>query len=287
MKKLAVMLGVLLSAPTVHAENDWFEINTPLSQAHQHLLTGELPSMFDSMVEVWQNGDSGNLSEHLNALMLQGLELDCGKSFTTTPLPEWLKSITIRRIEIQSPGRDAYQFIIDVSSVEDIKDIYIKQWVDKAPAGESSLSKIESDGVTTYIRRYNVPQNLEPGLYRISAVRADGTEWSQWVILEQPEANHSVHWVSKDEWKVEKSTIPNSFCPLPKLNISLYSFDEGKYAEIWHNAYESNYPLELPRNVETPNRYILAVSMNYLRWQGSILIEQSQVISKTYDVTND
>jgi hypothetical protein len=287
MKKRALILGVLLSTPTVYAENDWFERNTPLSKAHQSLLMGEMGSMFDSMVEVWQTSESNNISQHLNNLLLQGLEIDCGKGLTNSALPEWLKSITIRRIEIQSPGRDAYQFIIDVASIEDIKDVYIKRWVDRVPSRESSLSKIQSDGVTTYIRRYNISKNLEPGLYRISAIRADGTEWSQWIILEEPKSNHSVHWVSKDEWKVEKTALPNSFCPLPKLNVSLYSFEEGKYAEVWHNAYESKYPESLPRNTIDPNRYILAVSMNYLRWQGPILIEQSQVISKTYDLIND
>ncbi|QTG90682.1 DUF2861 family protein, partial [Vibrio furnissii] len=33
------------------------------------------------------------------------------------------------------------------------------------------------------------------------------------------------------------------------------------------------------------DRYVLAVSMTHQRWQGPITIEQSQVISKTYDVS--
>ncbi len=287
MKKFALILGVLSGVSDLAVANDWFERSTPLTQAHQHLLMGQLPDMFNSLIEVWQDSKSANLNNHLNALMLQGLELDCGKSLSPDPLPEWIKSVTIRRIEIQSPGRDAYQFIIEVASNSDVKDIYIKKWVDKYPSRETSLSIIKSDNVTTHVRRYNVAHKLEPGLYRLSIVRADDSVWSQWIILEETKSNHSVHWTSKDEWKVEKSALPNSLCPLPKLNVSLYSFDEGKYAEIWHNAYESNYPETLPRNVAEPDRYILAVSMNYLRWQGPILIEQSQVISKTYDVTSD
>lgn len=279
-------MGVLLSTPSF-AAYDWFERSTPLSQAHQHLLTGQLSTMFESMIEVWQNSKSVGLNNHLNDLIIQGLELDCGKTLTKAPFPEWIKSVVIRRIEIQSPGRDAYQFIIDVTSNFAIKDINIKKWVDKTPSRETSWSVIPSDNVTTYVRRYNITHKLEAGLYRLNIERGDGTVWSQWVIFEEPKNNHSVHWTSKDEWKVEKSALPNSFCPLPKLNISLYSFAEGKYAEMWHNAYESNYPESLPRNIVSPDRYILAVSMNYLRWQGPILIEQSQVISKTYDVTND
>lgn len=287
MKKAVLTLGMLISMPGFSASSDWFEQNTPLTQAHQHLLTGKLANMFDSLIELWQGSKSSNVKNHLNDVLLQGLELDCGKGFSTTALPEWIKSVTIRRIEIQSPGRDTYQFIVDVASSAELKDVAIHQWVDKVPSRENSMSTLSSDGVTTYVRRYNLAHKLEVGLYRLNVTRSDGTIWSQWVILESPKSNHTVHWTSKDEWVVEKSALPNSFCPLPKLNVSLYSFDTGKYAEIWHNAYESNYPQTLPRNIVETNRYILAVSMNYLRWQGPILIEQSQVISKTYDVTND
>lgn len=287
MKKVIVVLGMLMSIPSYSANTEWFEQNSSLTQAHQHLLTGKLPNMFDSLTELWQGSKSANVKAHLNEVLLQGLELDCGKGFSTSQLPEWIKSVTIRRIEIQSPGRDTYQFIADVGSLVQLKDISINQWFDKVPSRESSISTINGDGVTTYVRRYNLSHKLDIGLYRLNVTREDGTVWSQWVILENPKSNHTVHWTSKDEWVVEKSALPNSFCPLPKLNVSLYSFDTGKYAEIWHDAYESNYPQTLPRNIVEPNRYILAVSMNYLRWQGPILIEQSQVISKTYDVTND
>lgn len=287
MKRAVFTLGMLISMPGFSANNDWFQQNTPLTQAHQHLLSGNLANMFDSLIELWQGSKSTNVKNHLNDVLLQGLELDCGKGFSTKPLTEWIKSVTIRRIEIQSPGRDTYQFIVDVASTSELKDVSIHQWVDKVPSRENSMSTISSDGVTTYIRRYNLSHKLAVGLYRLNVTQNDGTAWSQWVILDNPKANHTVHWTSKDEWVVEKSALPNSFCPLPKLNVSLYSFDSGKYAEIWHNAYESNYPQTLPRNIVEANRYILAVSMNYLRWQGPILIEQSQVISKTYDVTND
>ncbi len=287
MKRAVFTLGMLISMPGFSSSNDWFQQNTPLTQAHQHLLSGNLGNMFDSLIELWQGSKSTNVKNHLNDLLLQGLELDCGKGFSTKPLPEWIKSVTIRRIEIQSPGRDTYQFIVDVGSTAELQDVSIHQWVDKVPSRENSMSTISSDGVTTYIRRYNLSHKLAVGLYRLNVTQNDGTTWSQWVILDDPKSNHTVHWTSKDEWVVEKSALPNSFCPLPKLNVSLYSFDSGKYAEIWHNAYESNYPQTLPRNIVEANRYILAVSMNYLRWQGPILIEQSQVISKTYDLTND
>lgn len=49
---------------------DWFEQNTPLTQAHQHLLEDNLPGMFESLVEVWQSSPTDTLKEHLNSLLI-------------------------------------------------------------------------------------------------------------------------------------------------------------------------------------------------------------------------
>jgi hypothetical protein len=54
---------------------------------------------------------------------------------------------------------------------------------------------------------------------------------------------------------------------------------------VWSKEYESDYPTNLEATDLSPDRYILAVSMTHLRWQGPISIEQSQVISKTYDIS--
>ncbi len=50
---LPVVLSLLLVKP-VHA-TDWFQSNTPLTQAHQHLLEDDLGGMFNSLVELWQS----------------------------------------------------------------------------------------------------------------------------------------------------------------------------------------------------------------------------------------
>ncbi|WP_140136148.1 DUF2861 family protein, partial [Vibrio parahaemolyticus] len=37
-----------------------------------------------------------------------------------------------------------------------------------------------------------------------------------------------------------------------------------------------------------PNdRYVLAVSINSRRWQGDIIVEQAQTISRTYDLSQE
>ncbi len=48
------LTGMLLSTPAFADPTGWFEKNTPLTQAHQHLLNNDLESMFSSLVEVWQ-----------------------------------------------------------------------------------------------------------------------------------------------------------------------------------------------------------------------------------------
>ncbi|SHF50129.1 DUF2861 family protein [Vibrio gazogenes] len=287
-KKNFFLLGVLICAPNYSVYANWFERNTPLTQAHEHLLENDLPKMFSSLVEVWQNAKSNHLSSHLNDLLLQSLSADCGKSLERGPFPDWIKSLAVRRVEIQSPGRDAFQLLIDMVTTSQIGEISFTRWVDHSISLDSSFSQTGSDDVTnelTYVKRYNLNNRLPMGLYRLIVSRKNGESWSSWVILDNPKTYHTIHWRSKEQWRVEKTAIPNRYCPLPKMKVSAYSYHSGKYSEVWKQTYESNYPGELPPNTLEPGRYVLAVSMNHQRWQGPITIEQSQVISKTYDVS--
>ncbi|MDC0612609.1 DUF2861 family protein [Vibrio sp.] len=272
-----------------YANSAWFEKNTPLTQAHQHLLNNQLPAMFDSLVEVWQSQHSVSLNDHLNSLLRQSLNVDCGKSLSEQPFPDWVKSITIRAIEIQSPGREAHQVIVDTVTNNEIKDISLTKWVNSSISQDASFNQLNSDGVNkgefAYIKRYNLTSPLDIGLYRLIVTKDDSTSWSTWVILDQTSDEHSVHWIAKDQWNVKKTAIPNPYCPLPKLNVSVYQYVDGKYQERWHKSYDSDYPSILESNNLPPNRYVLAVSMNHQRWQGPIAIERSQVISKTYDIS--
>lgn len=287
MLRLLPIIGALaISAPSHSKEAPWFESNTPLTQAHKHLLNDDLPAMFSSLVEVWQLEKNHTLIPHLNELFLQSLELDCGKGLDTKPLPDWLKSVTVRRSDLQSPGRDSYRANIDVESNKQIKDISLSKWVSKTLSTDNSLSQTEvSDSVTKYSKRYNLNSKMKMGLYRIDVTAVDQTSWSSWLVLGEPKAKVSVRWQSKDQWKVEKNALLNPHCPLPKLETALYDFVDGKYNRVWNASYESDYPNSLDANVVEPGRYVLAVSVNHSRWQGPIIVEQSQIISKTYDVS--
>ncbi|MCA2017455.1 DUF2861 family protein [Vibrio tritonius] len=291
MKKSLLLLGTSLCVPLTSHAADWFEQSTPLTQAHQHLLDGDLQSMFTSLVEVWQLDQEKNIKDHLNSLLVQSLSVDCGKGLDSKQFPDWINSITIRRLNIQSPGRDAYQMMVNVAAKKEISDIRLSKWVDKDISSDTSFNSVNSDNVTngiySYVKRYNLNNDISKGLYRIDVTADDQESWSAWVIFSEQNAKQTVRWASKDHWQIEKNALLNKFCPLPKLGVSVYDYVKGKYQEIWNHSYDSDYPTSLPVDSLPPDRYVLAISMTQQRWQGPIIIEQSQVISKTYDVATE
>ncbi len=286
MRKLPVLVGTLCCVPFIANGVEWFESNTPLTQAHQHLLTNDLENMFVSLVEVWQLEHNKNIKNHLNDLLIQALTVDCGKGLDANPLPAWISAINIRRLDIRSPGRDAYQVLVDVKSDREINNIQLTQWVNKSLSGDTTFSKITRDtSDSSYIKRYNLNNKPNMGLYRLDISSTEKESWSTWIIFTESKAKQTVRWASKDRWTVDKNALLNRYCPLPKLDVNVYDYIDGKYKEIWSKEYESDYPTSLDSKDLPPDRYILAVSMTHKRWQGPISIEQSQVISKTYDVS--
>ncbi len=286
MRKLSFVIGTLACVPFIANGVEWFENSTPLTQAHQRLLNNDLENMFVSLVEVWQLEHNKNIKNHLNELLIQSLTVDCGKGLDGNPLPGWISSINIRRLDIRSPGRDAYQVLVDTKSSKEIENIQLTQWVNKPFSGDTTFSKITRDSSdSSYIKRYNLNNKPEMGLYRLDISTADKASWSTWIIFTESKAKQTVRWASKDKWTVDKNALLNRYCPLPKLDVNVYDYIDGKYKEIWSREYESDYPSSLDAKDLPPDRYILAVSMTHHRWQGPISIEQSQVISKTYDVS--
>ena len=287
-RKTLLMIGALASAPIAAEGVQWFDSNTPLTQTHKHLLNGNLNAMFSSLVEVWQLEDNITLKPHLNDLLLQSLEVDCGKSLDDKTLPEWLKGVVVKRTEIQSPGRDAFRATIEVQTQLEIADINLMRWIDKSISNDNTLDIVRENnqsGLLTYSKRYNINNKLPMGLYRLDIVTQDNKSWSSWLVLGDPQANMTVRWASKDHWQVEKNTLLNPNCPLPKLTAALYDYVDEQYNQIWSGNYESDYPTSLPPGQIDTGRYVLAVSMVHRRWQGKVIVEQAQIISKTYDVS--
>ncbi|KOO04353.1 DUF2861 family protein [Vibrio nereis] len=286
LKRTAILGALLVSAPASAKDVPWFQSNTPLTQAHKHLLNNDLPAMFSSLVEVWQLEKNQTITPHLNDLLLQSLEVDCGKTLDTKPLPDWLNSVIVRRTDIQSPGRNSYRASVEIESRIDISDISLTKWVSRSLTNDNALTAFKvSDTLTKYVKRYNLNSRMTMGLYRIDVTGSDDTTWSSWLVLGEDKAKVTVRWQSKDQWKVEKNALLNPHCPLPKLDVSLYDFVDGKYNRVWGKVYESDYPSTIDSGAAQPGRYVLAVAVNQTRWQGPIIVEQSQTISKTYDVS--
>lgn len=286
-RKIALIAGVLVSTSVASDGLEWFESNSPLTQTHKHLLNNDLSAMFSSLVEVWQLEDSTALEPHLNDLLVQSFEVDCGKGLDNKEFPDWLKGVLVQRSEIQSPGRDAFRATVEVQSDQPITNITLTRWIDKSISNDNTLELVRENhsGVVTYSKRYNINNKLSMGLYRIDIVNDNNESWSSWLILGEPKPYMTVRWASKHNWQVEQNALLNPNCPLPKLNAAVYDYVEGTYNQVWSGSYESDYPNSLPLEEINAGRYVLAVSIAHRRWQGKIIVEQTQIISKTYDVS--
>lgn len=287
-----ILMGALITAPITHADN-WFEETTPLNQAHQHLLKGSLSEMYSVMVEVLQRNQSQALKEHINDLLVQSFDADCGKSLHNDPLPAWLRNVSIKRTSIQSPGRESYRLFVDVTSAEPLKDVSLERWVSSNIAADTAFGEINDkktrnvNPALDYRKTYNLNSRLPMGLYHLKVETKDSQSYSTWVIIEEYKAKQIVRWSAKDQWSIEKNELLNKFCPLPKLSVRVYNYQEEQYKEIWGRTYQVNYPTKLDKLDIPPDRYVLSVALDSQRWQGPIMIEQSQIITKTYDVSAD
>jgi hypothetical protein len=287
-RKLAII--ALLSAST-SVGADWFEGTSTISQAHKHLLNNDLESMFQSLVEEWQQQPSKSIRLHINKLFLQSLSVDCGRGYSSQPLPEWVENVVVKQETIQSPGRDTYLSTIELDSNRIVSEISLKRWVDKRVSNDSEFyvngKSDDASGVVTYGIRYTLASPLEVGLYRLDVSLVNGDSWSQWLIFTNQPLKQTVRWSSKDKWQVEKNALLNPYCPLPKLEVGLFDYIDGKYTQVRGQEYESDYPTTLDTEGILPDRYVLAVSMKQSRWQGPIRFERVEIINKTFDVSAD
>ncbi|WP_428774986.1 DUF2861 family protein, partial [Vibrio sp.] len=135
------------------------------------------------------------------------------------------------------------------------------------------------------VKRFSLGSKLTRGLYRIDITAKDQTTWSSWLLLDDQKPQRTLRWASKDRWVIDKNALLNPYCPLPKLGVTVYDYVDGSYNEIWSQSYESDYPQNVDNDSVPPGRYVLGVSMTHQRWQGSIIVEQTQIISKTFDVS--
>lgn len=265
----------------------WFEDNSPLNQAHQKLLDNDLTGSFASIIQVWQSDPDKYIESHLNELLLKTLENDCGKSIDSEPVATWIQNVVIKRQSVQSPGKSTSRAIVEVTSNTDISSIELLGWPGIAISNESSLETLSNKNGSTYTLTYELNQRMPSGLYRLQVTNGLDETWSLWVVMGESPAKQVVRWDSKDTWAVDKLYRLNPYCSLPILSVSLFDYVDNEYIRVWHQQYENDYPTRLSAGKLKADRYVLAVGITHQRWQGSIAIEDQQVISKTYDISTE
>ncbi len=283
--KIILVTASLFAAPS-WAANNWFYEQTALTNAHKFLLEGQLRQSFDSMVQVWQKEPEAHIKTHLDQLLLKSLDKDCGRSFDSTKLPDWLSKLSIQRQVIQSPGRVNYRLKIDAQAETELTQFEFIKWPDHILMASTNTISNGDDGVWEYSQRVDLNSQLESGLYKIKITTDGGQAWESWILLAHPNHRQTVRWSSKDSWVVEKTALLNRFCPLPVMDVALYGNVDGAYKEVWNQSYESDYPNVVPATKLPSSRYLLGVSITHKRWQGEITIEDKQILNKAYDISD-
>ncbi|OBT07982.1 hypothetical protein A9264_05810 [Vibrio sp. UCD-FRSSP16_10] len=289
---LTTLLLIPLAAP-IAANAQWFEENNIVTRMHQKLLEDDLNGMFEIMVQVWQQESTDNLHLHLDALLKQATEQDCGKSLTAEGLPNWVDSVSIEKISVQRPGRLSNKLMLSFLTDNRLVSVKLIGWPDSIIS--QNVIEQRSYETTTDDKRtlqyteatYSLSKPLKSGLYQLQLEDTNQHSWTHWLIMSDADPVHVVRWDSKDSWIVDKKRLLNRYCPLPVQKVTVYDYQDGKYNTVWNKSYESNYPVRLPSNALPPDRYVVSVSMTQSQWQGPILFKDKRTISKTIDFTEE
>lgn len=292
MKPTAIAL-LLISALPLQGQSKWFEHSTEITRMHEKLLDDDLSGMFELMVQVWQQDLTGYMQPHLNALLKQSLEKDCGKSLETQNLPTWLSAVTIKKMSVQLSGRHSNKLVVSLSSEDTIDSINLVRWPEASLSSEvqfdnSNETLVEEQQILHETEvTYHLSGELESGLYQLDLVDVKKRRWRTWLLFGRSDPVHVVRWDSRDTWAVDKKKLLNTDCPLPKLEVDVFDYVEGKYEQVWEKSYEAQYPVKLPTQLFPADRYVVTLSMTNSRWQGPILYQDEHTISKTIDLTEE
>ncbi len=274
---------------TAQASDKWFEQQTLLTSAHQKILENDIEGTFSVISEIWQQDPPKYVQNHLDKLLEKAIEIDCGKSLRSGKLPNWIKEVTVRRKMNQSSGRTHLSLILDVLSDEHISSIEIKQWNSDDFSSDWTLKTIDTERkkLTLLRKEYRLNTRLDSGLYFLTMTTEHGLTWATWIIMAVPQTKQFVRWQSNGNWKILKTGLKKKHCSPPILNLSLIDSNNGKSKIRWSQEYERDFPKSIPVRDLDAKKYVLSVTITHQRWQGSISIEDQQVINKTYGIKVD
>lgn len=211
MKRLLATLLLLPLATPVTANAQWFEENNIVTQMHQKLLEDDLNGMFELMVQVWQQESTDSLASHLDSLLKQATEKDCGKSLIAEGFPSWIDSITIEKVSLQRPGRLSNKLALNILTDKPLVSVKLIAWPDSSISNnvidQRSYEETTDDNRTLQHTEatYSLNKPLKAGLYQL--VLEDNTQrlWTHWLIMSDADPVHVVRWDSQDSWAVDKN----------------------------------------------------------------------------------
>lgn len=311
MKSIPLVLTILCSSyayaqsEAIHENsesepNSWFIGHSPINNANQSLLEGDLSSTFKSLVEVWQSLPAAYQLDNLNQLLAQSVSVDCGKSFFQTSLPSNIKQLRFSMERAYTLGQLSQHIQVYTTTDKLIQSITINQWPELEILKKDQLEPIrifskplkqkkkeeedETDIEYQYQLGKEVTESIKPGLYEVKFDFEDQSDWSSLLLIGNLKLNHQLVWHPDDTWSIQKLALLNPSCPSPELKVTAFSEKENQLEPIWEESYTSKYPTQMPKNQLSTGKYLLQIALSSTRYQGDIKIDQTQKITKNHAI---
>ena len=286
-RKIATIIGFfcLVLVGTNATAEGWFNEQSVLYSAHKQFLEGDSLKGFETSIEVLQSSTEKNIIRNIDTLIGTAISKNCGRDLSTIVVPNWLNTVSVQRMIIQSPGRLHHRLLVQFDSKKKISNLSFIKWPDKEQLTNPSIKTIptQDDNIIQYIYASESLNNrVKNGLYKliITADDKENTQWESWIVLTTPKTEMSVSWLGKNKWKTTQTGLLKSNCPLPEMAVGIYDHQDNDYIKLWEQFYDEQFPQRLPSTNVLPGSYILSVSFNHKHFQGPISIQEIQAITK-------
>lgn len=253
----------------------WFDGYDAITSAHQHLLEGETAESFLSMVEAWQQNNTGNEQRNLIKLLSLAISEDCGRSLSKDPLPSWLKKLVIRRESVQTSNQVYYEFSIYGRTEEGLSDLSLLSWSEQVIQLKKSSDR---DGYNFKYGIEGLSENISSGLYKLNITSIKGEIWSSWILINSENSIQKISWHDSKSWKIAPILNLKSTCPKPIISMDLYKQNSIGQTKVWSLKQDNHFSTSLPMIDISPGEYWFSVGLIENRWQGPVLFEEIQSI---------
>ncbi|MBP3140326.1 DUF2861 family protein [Aliivibrio fischeri] len=293
MRKFFVFCSLVCASYTSFANSvDWFNEQSALYTAHKQFLEGHARKGFATSIEVLQNSANENITNNIDKLLSSAISVNCGRDLSNKVIPNWLKSVSVQRVIIQSSGRLHHRLIVKFDTKKPISSLSFIKWPQEEQLTNPSIktTPTQDERITQYTYASESLNNrIQNGLYKLIIIADDKekTQWESWVVLTTPKTEMQVAWLGKDKWKTTQTGLLKSNCPLPEMAVGIYDHQDNEYIKLWEQTYEEKFPKSLPSTNVLPGSYILSVSFNHKRFQGPISIQEIQAITKVMNFGSD